>query len=306
MIPIQEWFPISNDESQTIHKPVGPGNPMMARGAFGEIAMAIWAPPPTDNSSSNGNGNASNVASSADPSWKLVAVKTIMSPMANNSNDRDNQDDDTSRILQAWAATTTTTPSSSSASAMELEVPKVDMKLAPPVLHEICALRRLNPHPNIVTLRSVYSSSASNNMMHGSTVCLAFEYRPVDLYTALEWRRRTIMPPLSMSNIAGIALDLVTALQHCHSNGVLHLDIKPGNLLITSGGTLQLCDFGLARPMGMLDEDDEVTGMCTLYYRPPELLLGASANAPSIDMYSAGLVIAEVVAGFPIFRGRFL
>jgi len=188
---------------------------------------------------------------------------------------------------------------------MELEVPKVDMKLAPRVLHEICALRRLNPHPNIVTLRSVYSSAASNNMMRGSTVCLAFEYTPMDLYTALEWRRRTIMPPLSMSTIAGIALDLVTALHHCHSNGVLHLDIKPGNLLITSGGTLQLCDFGLARPMGMLDED-EATGMCTLYYRPPELLLGASANAASIDMYSAGLVIAEAVAGFPIFRGRFL
>ena len=171
-------------------------------------------------------------------------------------------------------------------------------KLSKEVFNEICALRLLNPHPNVVELLAVYPGGES-------TVSLTFGYCPTDLYLTLEWRRRQLLPPLPAPVIQGIALDLFTALHHCHSSAVVHLDIKPGNLLVSSSGVIRLCDFGLAQPYH--DDDakkEEAKGLCTLYYRPPEVLFGSQAMNPAMDMYSMGLVLCELVAGFPIFRGE--
>jgi len=110
-----------------------------------------------------------------------------------------------------------------------------------------------------------------------------------------------------------VTYDLFSALAHCHEHGVLHRDVKPGNLLVSSSGIIQLCDFGLAKPF--LDEhntplpvpisyEQGTKGLCTLFYRPPEILLGGPANHPAIDIYSAGTVLAELVSGRPLFEGH--
>jgi len=186
--------------------------------------------------------------------------------------------------------------------------------LAQEVFHEVSALRLLSPHANIVTLLAMYP--AKERAYAGTSLSLAFEFCPVDLQLSLDWRRRNFLPLLSLETVRTVARDVLCALQHCHSNGVLHCDLKPGNLLVSSAGYIQLCDFGLAKPGVNLDlhgssasqlsqpVDGQVSrGMCTRYYRPPEILLGGAADHPSVDMWSAGTVVAELLLNRPLFCG---
>jgi serine/threonine protein kinase len=181
------------------------------------------------------------------------------------------------------------------------------------IFNELCALRYLNPHPNIVPLVALYPAKQAH--LSRASLSLVFSYSPVDLHLSLEWRRRTFLPFLSFDILKTILRDVLTALAHCHSFGVLHRDIKPGNLLVSSSGIIQLCDFGLAKPF--TDENNDAIivqpsagesgtkGLCTLYYRPPEVLLGGPASDPAVDMYSAGTVLAELTTGGkPLFQGQ--
>ncbi len=177
-------------------------------------------------------------------------------------------------------------------------------ELSSDVASELLALKLLQPHPNIVPLLAVYPAN-----QHGA-LSLAFDYCPMDLREVLELRRRTFRQPLAFGFIQTIARDLFEALFHCHSNGILHRDLKPGNLLVSSKGIIQLCDFGLARPYDV-NKANETTanvnndkGLCTLYYRPPEILLGGAAEYPSVDSWSAGVVLSEIITGRPLFPGR--
>lgn len=180
--------------------------------------------------------------------------------------------------------------------------------LSSEVACELWALRHLNPHPNIVTLLALYPGM--DQALAGNTLSLAFEYCPVDLQLSLDWRRRAFMPLLSHETVRAVTYDVFVALQHAHSHGILHRDIKPGNLLVSSTGVIKLCDFGLAKPFANPKDDkqpvENVQGpraMCTRYYRPPELLFGGDADEPSIDSWSAGTVVAELLLNRPLFCG---
>ncbi|KAI4338670.1 hypothetical protein MLD38_023698 [Melastoma candidum] len=97
---------------------------------------------------------------------------------------------------------------------------------------------------------------------------------------------------------------LLSGLEHCHKRRVLHRDIKGSNLLIDDGGVLKIGDFGLA---SFFDPDHKhrmTSRVVTLWYRPPELLLGATEYGVGIDLWSAGCILAELLAGKPIIPGR--
>lgn len=97
---------------------------------------------------------------------------------------------------------------------------------------------------------------------------------------------------------------LLDGLKHCHSRGVLHRDIKGSNLLIDKNGVLKIADFGLATTIDPNKKQKLTSRVVTLWYRPPELLLGATDYGASVDLWSTGCILAELLAGKPIMPGR--
>ncbi|KAM7266484.1 hypothetical protein ACFE04_004381 [Oxalis oulophora] len=158
---------------------------------------------------------------------------------------------------------------------------------------EITILRRLD-HPNVMKLESIVTSKNS------ASLYLVFEYMDHDLAGL------SAAPTVQFSEaqIKCYMQQLFHGLEHCHSRGVLHRDIKGSNLLIDKDGILKIGDFGLATFFHP-DQDQPLTSrVVTLWYRPPELLLGATEYGVAIDLWSAGCIIAELFAGKPIMPGQ--
>ncbi|KAK1402305.1 hypothetical protein POM88_001910 [Heracleum sosnowskyi] len=97
---------------------------------------------------------------------------------------------------------------------------------------------------------------------------------------------------------------LLSGLEHCHKRNVLHRDIKGSNLLLDNGGVLKIADFWLATVFNPNHKHPMTSRVVTLWYRPPELLLGATDYSVGIDLWSAGCILAELLAGKPIMTGR--
>jgi beta-lactam-binding protein with PASTA domain/tRNA A-37 threonylcarbamoyl transferase component Bud32 len=107
--------------------------------------------------------------------------------------------------------------------------------------------------------------------------------------------------PLPPARAAGIAADITKALSYAHRHGVVHRDVKPGNVLITKDGQVKVADFGIARAVGA---DDNVTQtglvMGTATYFSPEQAQGLGVDGRS-DVYALGVVLYEMVTGQPPF-----
>jgi serine/threonine-protein kinase len=103
---------------------------------------------------------------------------------------------------------------------------------------------------------------------------------------------------------AEIASEVAAALGFAHSQGVVHRDIKPGNVLLTATGQAKVADFGIARAMSSADEELTQTGsvMGTATYFSPEQAQGLAVDARA-DLYSLGVVLYEMVTGRPPFSG---
>ncbi len=110
--------------------------------------------------------------------------------------------------------------------------------------------------------------------------------------------------PLAPNQAAGIATDIAKALSYAHRHGVVHRDIKPGNIMITADGQVKVGDFGIARAIGA-DENVTQTGlvMGTATYFSPEQAQGLGVDGRS-DVYSLGVVLFEMVTGQPPFTGE--
>ncbi|KAL7219247.1 hypothetical protein ACSBR2_012349 [Camellia fascicularis] len=158
---------------------------------------------------------------------------------------------------------------------------------------EIVILRRLD-HPNIIKLEGLVTSHNSCSLY------LVFEYMEHDL-TGL-----ASLPSFKFSEpqVKCYMQQLLSGLDHCHSRGVLHRDIKGSNLLIDNHGILKIADFGLASFYDHHQSMPLTSRVVTLWYRPPELLLGATHYGVSVDLWSSGCILAELYAGKPIMPGR--
>ncbi|KAK9060397.1 hypothetical protein SSX86_021101 [Deinandra increscens subsp. villosa] len=157
---------------------------------------------------------------------------------------------------------------------------------------EIFILKRLN-HPNIIKLEGVVTSRMS------SSLYLVFEYMQHDLSSLAAVQGVKLTEP----QIKCLIKQLLSGLEHCHKNGVLHRDIKGSDLLINNNGILKIADFGLASFYDPQKKQPMTSRVVTLWYRPPELLLGATLYGVGVDMWSVGCVLAELLAGRPIMPG---
>lgn len=165
-------------------------------------------------------------------------------------------------------------------------------------IREIKILKELD-HENIVKLKEIVTSKATDYNRGKGSIYMVFEYMDHDLTglmdSGLKW--------FSQAQIKCYMKQLLEGLHYCHKNNVLHRDIKGSNLLINNKGQLKLADFGLARPFNE-QASNYTNRVITLWYRPPELLLGAVNYGPAIDMWSVGCILAELLAKKPIFPGR--
>lgn len=156
---------------------------------------------------------------------------------------------------------------------------------------EISILRKLN-HPNVIKLEGIVISP--------ECLYLAFEYMEHDLVGLAA----TPDFKFTESQVKCLLQQILSGLDHCHSNGVLHRDMKGANLLIDSNGVLKIADFGLATLYDPGSPQPMTSRVATLWYRPPELLFGATRYSDAVDMWSTGCIFAELLTGKPIMPGR--
>jgi cyclin-dependent kinase 12/13 len=84
----------------------------------------------------------------------------------------------------------------------------------------------------------------------------------------------------------------------------MHRDIKVSNILVNNEGILKIGDFGLANNVGPNSKRPLTSRVVTLWYRPPELLMGSTNYGVTVDLWSIGCVFAELFIGKPILKGR--
>uniref|UniRef100_A0A8B9XQK0 cyclin-dependent kinase n=1 Tax=Bos mutus grunniens TaxID=30521 RepID=A0A8B9XQK0_BOSMU len=156
-------------------------------------------------------------------------------------------------------------------------------------IREVSLLKDLK-HANIVTLHDIIHTEKS--------LTLVFEYLDKDLKQYLDDCGNII----NMHNVKLFLFQLLRGLAYCHRQKVLHRDLKPQNLLINERGELKLADFGLARAKSIPTKtySNEVV---TLWYRPPDILLGSTDYSTQIDMWGVGCIFYEMATGRPLFPG---
>ena len=159
-----------------------------------------------------------------------------------------------------------------------------------PALREIKFLRELR-HDNVIELLDVFQ--------HSGKIHLVFPLMHSDLDNLIKDKQRS----LGQAQIKGCMQMILAGVGFLHENWILHRDLKPDNFLLAADGTLKVTDFGLSKSYGTQPQR-MTTRVTTLYYKCPELLLGADSYGPEIDAWSCGCVFAEMMLRRPFLAGR--
>lgn len=157
-------------------------------------------------------------------------------------------------------------------------------------IREVKYLQELK-HINVIELVDVFSASDNLN--------LVLEFLPYDLEVLIKDQSIIFKP----SDIKSWLLMTLRGIHHCHRNFILHRDLKPNNLLIAPDGQLKIADFGLARSLGNANEDLS-PNVVTRWYRAPELLFGAKHYTTAVDIWSIGIIFAELMLRIPYLPGK--
>lgn len=161
---------------------------------------------------------------------------------------------------------------------------------------EIMFLHHLH-HSNIIKMLHVHRA------LNDRDIYVVFEYMETDLHVVI---RANILGDIHKQFII---YQLLKTMKYLHSAEILHRDMKPSNLLLNSDCMMKVADFGLARSILTLEKEQVARPVLTDYiatrwYRPPEILLGSTRYTKSVDMWSVGCILGELILGKPIFPGR--
>ncbi|CAE6530770.1 unnamed protein product [Rhizoctonia solani] len=177
------------------------------------------------------------------------------------------------------------------------------------------ALNREMRHENVIVLREV--------MLEDKSIFMVFEYAEHDFLQIIHHHSQTLHQAILLPVLKSFMYQLLNGLLYLHNSHILHRDLKPANILVTAarpmpatstggvvpiteGGVVKIGDLGLARlcrsPLQPLFSGDKV--VVTIWYRAPELLLGARHYTKAIDCWAVGCIFAELLALRPIFKGE--
>ena len=131
------------------------------------------------------------------------------------------------------------------------------------------------------------------------SVFLVMDFLEHDLKTLLDDMREPFLP----SETKTLLSQVITGLNFLHSQWIMHRDLKSSNLLMNNRGEIKIADFGMARYYG--DPPPKLTQLVvTLWYRSPELLLGAETYGTEVDMWSIGCIFGELLTKEPLLQGK--
>jgi len=170
--------------------------------------------------------------------------------------------------------------------------------LAKRALRELKLLVHFNGHENITSIIDMDIADTEDY----NEIYLGEELMEADLHQIIRSEQ-----PLTDAHYQYFIYQVCRGLKYIHSANVLHRDLKPGNLLVNADCELKICDFGLAR--GFSDSPEANAGFMTEYvatrwYRAPEIMLSFKCYTKAIDMWSVGCILAELLGGKPLFKGR--
>lgn len=159
------------------------------------------------------------------------------------------------------------------------------------VIRETSLLRELD-HPNVIALNDI--------VVDNKKLFLVFEYMQHDLKRYYENLPEKEL--LDAKTVKILMYQILNGLAACHASRIIHRDLKPQNLLLDANGCVKIADFGLARafsiPIRPYTREVE-----TLWYRAPEILLGALEYSTPIDIWSVGCIFVETITKQPLFQG---
>ncbi|ANQ06688.1 Cdc2-related protein kinase 1 [Plasmodium coatneyi] len=160
-------------------------------------------------------------------------------------------------------------------------------------LREISILLQLY-HENILSVKEVVIGK------HLNDIYLVMEYVEHELKMLLDNKT----PSFTISELKCLLKQLLSGVDYLHTNWVMHRDLKTTNLLYSNKGVLKICDFGMARKFGHINNHNITKNVVTLWYRAPELLLGERCYTNKIDIWSVGCIFAEMILKKPLFIGE--
>ncbi|XP_054048162.1 cyclin-dependent kinase 13 isoform X5 [Rissa tridactyla] len=168
-------------------------------------------------------------------------------------------------------------------------------------IREIKILRQLN-HQSIINMKEIVTDKedALDFKKDKGAFYLVFEYMDHDLMGLLE----SGLVHFNENHIKSFMRQLMEGLAYCHKKNFLHRDIKCSNILLNNRGQIKLADFGLARLYNSEESRPYTNKVITLWYRPPELLLGEERYTPAIDVWSCGCILGELFTKKPIFQAN--
>lgn len=164
------------------------------------------------------------------------------------------------------------------------------------VLREIVIMKNLK-HENILGLLDVVYIPKQDETL--GDVYLVTELMETDLNKVIRSKQE-----LSDEHISYFTYQILRAFKFIHSANIIHRDLKPSNILLTENWDLKLCDFGLSRNLSIQRGEDLTEYVVTRFYRAPEIMLSSHSYSSSVDVWSIGCTLAEIITGKVLFPGE--